>query len=824
TGEFENLDSLSNVNVNFIGSDKAVLLKDIAKVSEGLEEETTRGFLNGKPALYLEIYKQSGANTVQVVDKVKRRIGEVNQFLETRKVDAKVELVRDGSYVIRNNITDVYESIIIGAVLCIIVVFFFLGSGRSTFITGLALPNSLLGAFVLMYASGFTINIMTLLALSLAVGLLIDDAIVVRENIFRYLEMGESPMVAARKGTMEVAQAVVATTFVVIAVFGPIAFLDGIVGQFFKQFGLTIVFAMLISMFDAFTMAPMMSAYLASANEHVKGKGPIAKMLAGFDRFQTWLENKYVAVLRVGLKKPWMILVTAFFLFVGSIVLMKFLPSTFLPTPDNGEFEVQVETPIGSSLDKTSELATKVEEVVRSHSAVSLVSKVVGTRLSESNKANMYIQLVPRKNRKQSTGEVKTDMREKLASFQSEGIVLVTDVDISGGNQKPFNLVVRGQNLEELAPYVDKLVGEMAKIPGLVDVDTNFRTGAPEFQVAFDRVRAEEVGVSTGTAGAELRARVEGTTPAVYRIEGREYDIRVRMRAEDRDLRKEFDTTFVPNTNGNMIPLKSVAAKKEVVGYSQINRQNKGRYIMITGNLDSKQGNLGDITKATEVLLKTMPPPVGVEASFLGQAQDLQDLQRNMMMAIILGVIFIYLVLASLYESFVTPYTILLALPLAICGAVIALFISGKGLDIFSLIGVVMLLGVVAKNSILLVDYANKLIEDEGKTIYDALLIACKTRLRPILMTSFALIAGMIPIAIGLNEASAQRTSMGIAIIGGLISSTVLTLLVVPAAFEYMYRFGQWVNRMFNKVRGQTAPKHKEEEEKEQIPEGLLSK
>lgn len=805
-GEFDSLKSLGQVNVNFFGSDRAVLLKDIGEVIEGLEDEKTRGTLNGKPALYMEVYKQSGANTVRVSDKVNSRIEIVNEFLKVRSIDAKVELVRDGSFVIRNNITDVYESIIIGALLCIIVVFFFLGSARSTFITGMALPNSLLGAFVLMYACGFTINIMTLLALSLAVGLLIDDAIVVRENIFRHLEMGETPMAAARKGTLEVAQAVVATTLVVIAVFGPIAFLEGIIGQFFKQFGLTIVFAMLISMFDAFTMAPMLSAYMATANEHVRGKGFVASILNQFDRFQTWLENLYISSLTKTMKRPLMVLIGAFFIFIGSLALLAKIPKTFLPTPDNGEFLVQIEAPIGSSLEYTAGLADRVEKVVMDDPTVELSSKVVGTYLSESNKANIYVRLVKKKHRKQNTSEIKTAVRKKVEQFQKEGSVLISDVDISGGGQKPFNFVIRGQNLEELAPYVDKLVTDMKKIPGLTDVDTNFRTGAPEFQVGFDRTRAEDLGISTGTAGAELRARVEGIVPAVFRAKGREYDVRVRLTEKDRDLRKEFDSTLVPNANGNMIPLNQVAHRKEVVGYSQINRQNKGRYIMVTGNLDAG-ASLDSIMKQTEDLVKTNTPPPGIETSFLGQAQDLQDLLTNMLMAILLGVIFIYLVLASLYESFITPFTILLALPLAVCGALMALFVTGKSIDIFSMIGIVMLLGVVAKNSILLVDYANKLVEEEGKSVSEALFISCRTRLRPILMTSLALIAGMIPIAIGLNEASAVRTSMGVAIIGGLISSTFLTLYVVPAAYGYMHRFSIWLtDKVMRQLRGQDAP------------------
>lgn len=787
-GEFNSLDQIRNVAVSFIGSDRSVKLSEIAKVEEGLETAQRFSSMNGKTAVFLEVYKQSGANTVAVADNVKKQVALVNDLLKEKKIDAEVVLIRDGAIPIRMNVADVKESILLGILLCVVVVFLFLGSARSTFITGLALPNSLLGGFVIMYAMGFSINIMTLIALSLAVGLLIDDAIVVRENIFRHLEMGKSPVDAAIEGTKEVTLAVIATTLVVIAVFGPIAFVPGIVGQFFKQFGLTVVFTMLISLFDAFTVAPMLSAYLASKSEHTKGTGPIARFLAFFDRLQTKLEDIYESTLNWTVKHRKTVLLGAVAIFVFSMILSKGIPKTFLPPNDIGEFSVTVEMPVGTSLEGTLQFSKQVESVLQKIKQIELVSMTVGSAQYEANKSTFFVKLAPKEQRPQTTTEMKEVARTQLAELAKKAIIAVTDIDISGGGQKPLNLYLVGDNLDELSTFTLKLQERIKSVKGLVDVDTNFRSGKPEYHVVFDRQKSEALGISTTSAGLELRYRSEGAVPAVYRKNGIEYDVRVKFPDDLKDLRKQFNTTFVPNQNFNMIPLNRVAEAEESKGFSQINRQNKGRFIAITANL-GPGGQLGDASVEIEKILSTeLKPPAGISYKFEGQAQDFKDLIVNMSIAMGAGVLFIYLVLSSLYESFVTPITILLALPLAISGAFIGLRVTGKSIDIFSIIGLILLMGVVAKNSILLVDYTKHLMQ-EGLEMNQALIRACRTRLRPILMTSFALIAGTLPIAIGLTELGAQRQSMGVAIISGVLSSTFLTLLVVPAAFGYIEKF-----------------------------------
>jgi HAE1 family hydrophobic/amphiphilic exporter-1 len=798
-GEYKNINQIKDTVVNFFGSDVPVSVGSLGDVKDSVEDEKNRGFLNGKPALFLEARKQSGTNTVAVADGLTKKVIVINSYLQNKPGHLKVALVRDGARFIRANVQDVKDSILEGIVLAVLVVFLFLGNIRSTLITGLALPNSLLGAFILMYLMGFTINVMTLLALSLAVGLLIDDAIVVRENIFRRLEEGENSKEAAEKGTNEVTLAVVATTLTVIAVFLPVGFLSGTVGQFFKQFGLTIVFAMIISLFDALTMAPMLSAYFAGASEkNPKGLGKILHhMSQSIENFQDHLANIYERVLKFTLRKPAIILASAILIFVFSIGLAKSVKSTFIPNADNGEFQVSLEMPPGTSLDATENIAKKVEGEIKSFTEVDRVSMTVGDSDGQSNVASFYVGLVNYKMRKRITTEIKALLREKLTKY-SQALPKVGDINAVGGADRPFNLNLQGENLDEMSKYADRIVAKFRKIQGLVDVDTNYRLGKPEYQVQMDPKKIQRYGVLSVQAGQELRTQMEGNIAAKFRENGNEYDIRVRLKPDQRNLQKYFNETYVPNINGNLVRLKDVAQGVLTQGPSKISRQNRARLIQISGDLGTG-GALGNIRQEAEKIIKDENLPAGITYSFQGQAEDFQDLIINMIIAVGLAVVLVFLILSSLYESFVTPFTIMLALPLAVAGAIIALFLFHQTLNLFSMIGMIMLLGLVTKNSILLVDYTLQLLK-QGKSRNEALMEAGLKRLRPILMTTVALIAGMLPVALGLSEAARSRTSMGIAIIGGLISSTLLTLVVVPAAFGFIDDFRQWCARRLGNV------------------------
>ncbi len=805
-GEFKSLNDIKNTIINFLGNDVPVTVGDVGEVVDTLEDEKSESFVNGKKSLLLMVFRQSGSNTIAVVEAVKKRIEKINEEISLLPGKPQISMVRDGSKVIEANVLDVKESILIGILLTFIVVYLFLGSGRSTFITGLAIPNSLIGAFLLMSAAGFSINIMSLLALSLSVGLLIDDAIVVRENIFRHIEMGIKPKIAALTGTKEVTLAVVATTFAVLAVFGPIGFLEGVVGQFFKEFGLTICFAMAISLFDALTVAPMLSAYYAGSIHKTEDESGIwartmGRALKAFDRFQTWLENQYEKTIIATLKRPILVLSSALFIFIFSLFLTKYIPKTFLPPQDTGEFSVGLEMAPGTNLARMSEVAKAVDDTLRANKEVATTVMFLGSRDGESNIATFFVTLVHAKQRKVNTNEMKDIVREQLKKF-SIAKPVVKEIDMVGGGQRPFNVNIIGPDLKEIEDISNKLFAKLERHPGLKDIQISSKSGKPEFQVAIDNRKAEQLGVSTLVAGAELRTLVEGSTPAVYREFGKEYEIRVRLKEDQRNIREDFDKINVPNINFSLVKLPLIATPVQTTGPATINRQDRGRYVSISGDIAPKGPGMGGVmADVTRILEKEIKLPPGVRYAFVGQAENFKELGYSLSMAAALGVLFIYLVLASLYESFITPFTIMLVLPLAACGAFIALFITQSTLDIFSMIGCIMLLGIASKNSILLVDYTNQLVA-EGMDLKTAIVKAGKIRLRPILMTSIALIAGMLPIAIGLNEASKQRTSMGIAIIGGLVSSTLLTLVVVPAAFSYIERFRTWSGNLVKRLVG----------------------
>ena len=802
-GQFNSLDEIKSTIVNFFGNDVPTTIADVGRVEDSLADERSRTFLNGERSLFLFAFRQSGANTIAVADALKAKALKLNEELKLLPGKPEITVVRDGSNWIRANVTDVKESIFFGVFLAVIVVFFFLGNARSTIITGLALPNSLIGAFVLMAAAGFTVNIMTLLALSLSVGLLIDDAIVVRENIFRHIEMGKSPLKAALEGTREVSLAVIATTMTVIAVFGPVAFLKGVVGQFFKQFGATICFAIAISLFDALTIAPMLSAYFAGSAHSKKSQGlwgaTVGRLLEKFGKFQDSLDLRYEKILQFTVKKPRFVLVASFLIFLISCSAVIKVPKTFLPPQDAGEFNVGLDLPPGSNLDGMAEVAKKVDEQIRTNPEVDLTAVTVGNRDGEVNVASIFVRLVNAKMRSLNTSQVKDKLREQLKPF-AQANPKVQDYDAVAGGQRPFNLNILGAKQDELEKVAMEAFQKLKNHPGLKDVDINYRPGKPELQVVPDLRRMENLGISSITLGQELRAQIEGVTPAKFRELGLEYDVRVRLEENQRNLKTDFDHVFVPNINNNLVRLADVARPFETRGPAKINRQDRGRVIQISADMAPGGPGMGEVmTDIRNMFANDIKLAPGQTFGFVGQAENFQELSESIVTAMGLGFLFIFLVLASLYESFITPLTIMLALPLALCGSFVALFIAKQSLNIFSMIGSIMLMGVATKNSILLVDYANQMIA-EGKDRTQAIILAGKTRLRPILMTTMALIAGSFPIALGLNEASRQRTSMGVSIIGGLISSTLLTLVVVPAAYSFIDRFRIWSKEKMKKI------------------------
>jgi HAE1 family hydrophobic/amphiphilic exporter-1 len=811
-GEFKSLSQLENTVVQFSGDfNNPTTLKTLGTVKDGAVDKETMAFFyypvkkTGKTddknpgkreqrsCLILDIFKQSGANTVAVADGIMKRIDVANSVVSRSGGNSHLIFVYDMAKFIRRNIDDVKETMVIGIILAVLVVYLFLGNIRSTIITGIAIPNSLIGAFILMYFMGFTINMMTLLALSLTIGLLVDDAIVVRENIFRKIEEGHKPFEAAEIGTTEVMLAVIATSLTIIAVFLPIGFLQGIVGRFFKQFGLTVVFAMVISLFDALTIAPLLSAYFAGT----KGKAKNF-IVTYFDKLQLKLEKLYSKTIRFSIDHPLVILAITTVVFFGSLVACGAVKKTFQPDPDEGEYMLNIELPPGTSLEGTNKVAQQIAEKIKTIPELDFMTIQVGTGQAGYNKATLGIFMVPRKERKRSTAELKEVIRNMMKEFAyaKPSVDNYTRVGGGGGSNKPYMLNIKGEDLAILNDYATRLIERLKKVPDLTEIKTSMEQGVPELQIKMDEARMLMAGVNNKTAGTELRYHVQGAVAGKFREKGIEYDVRVRLREDQRDLRKAFYDTKIPNMQGRLVPLSAIATAKSATGPSMIFRQDRARAVQIYANL-AKGGAIGSaIDKTKEIIEKELPLPEGVTYGFIGQADSYQDMIKNIIVAFILSLIFIYLVLSSLYESFITPFTILLALPPALSGAFFSLYVTGKMMDMFSMIGIIMLLGLVTKNSILLVDFALEGVR-AGLPRREAITKAGLIRLRPILMTTFAMIAGTIPVAIGAGEAAKYRTGMGVAIIGGLIVSTLITLIVVPAVFEYIDIFRENIESKF---------------------------
>lgn len=743
-----------------------------------------------RPALFIRIYKQSGTNTVKVVDAVFRKLEAINGMMKDVEGNPCLVTVHDSARFIRVNIDDVLMSIVFGIILAVIIVYLFLGNIRSTLITGIAIPISLFGGFILMYIMGFTINLMTLLALSLTVGLLIDDAIVVRENIFRKIEQDMSPDEAAVKGTNEVIMAVIATTAAIVAVFFPIAFMGGHVGRFFKQFAFTIVFAMTVSLFDSLTVAPLLSAYFSG-----KRGARLPFFPYYFEKFQRFLDRIYLRVMKSALAHPGRIIMISLLIFFASLGSLVFVETTFMPAPDDREFKLSIDLPSGTSLDGTREAAGRIEEILKKIPEIEKYAFLAGNNEGKSNTAEFYITLVPEKNRSLSNAQVKQNLRSQLLAGYRSWKPVISEYTI--GDPYPFAINIEGDNLEEMEKYSRALLAKLKEFPELTDVQTAYESGKPEYQVILDQERMSRLGINSGMAGAELRYHIAGEKVGKLYNGGYEYDIRVRLKKDQRDIGRGYGSTLIPNINGMMVPLTAISRLAEKNTPEQIIRENRRRIIQITANIAAGQA-LGSASERLEYLTKNeLKVPRGMNIRLVGDSENMEELMTDIVTAIILSIMVIYLVLSSLYRSFITPLTILVAILPALSGAFLALAVTGRTLDIFSMIGLVMLMGLVTKNSILLVDYASRYVR-EGMDRKEAILNAGRLRLRPILMTTFAMLAGTIPVALGIGEAARGRMSMGIAIIGGIILSTLLTLVVVPAIYSYMEAFRELVEKPFS--------------------------
>ena len=767
-----------------------VYLSQVAEVIDGEQEEQSISRINGQRAISLEVTKVQDANTVEVGTGIKRIVAELQKTIAP---DIKLRILDDQSDRVQSQLDNVKRTILEGAALTMLIVFLFLHSWRSTIITGLTLPISVMASFIAMKLFGFTLNFLTLMALSLCIGLLIDDAIVVRENIVRHLNMGKNHIRAAFDGTNEIGLAVMATTFAIVAVFVPIAFMKGIIGQFFLQFGITVAMAVLVSLFVSFTLDPMLSSVWPDpVQDRFKYMPWLGRLMDRVERVIDRTHGWYATVLDLALRWRKVTLASALALFVGSLALMPLIGGEMMPQTDDGFIQLRFKTAVGSSLEYTDGKVRQVEAALKEFKEIDNVSAVVGTNEGR-NIAEVNLKLTDvKKTHRRSQQDMEKAIRERLAP--------IAGITMSVGN-KPIFIAILGRDETKLDYVAHKLMDKMRGVKGLVDLEYSQEGANPATIVKINNELASDLGLSVQQVGAALRPFVAGDQVGRWLApDGQNYDVNVQLPKSGRrkiaDLAELSLASNKLDEAGNpiMVPLRQVVEFVPSTSPQVLKRQALERRVAIYAGVEGRPA--GDVDDEVRKLMKEIALPEGVRFDVGGNAQQMAETMGGFLAAIAIAVIFIYLVLASQFGSFLQPIAIMVSLPLSMIGVLIALLVTKTTMNIFSVIGIVMLMGLVTKNAILLVDFTNHG-QREGKSQFDAIMEAGQVRLRPILMTTLAMIFGMLPMAIGMGDGGETQAPMGRAVIGGVITSTLLTLVVVPVAYTYLDNLGKRASRWF---------------------------
>jgi HAE1 family hydrophobic/amphiphilic exporter-1 len=757
-------------------NDRTVYLGEVAQIKDSTEEARSAAFFGDRAGVGIDIKKATGYSTTDVAGLVRMKIGEVQSTLPA---GVKLDIVRDAGTRVSNSVSDVGKTLVEGALLTILVVFLFLRSWRSTVITGLALPVSVIAAFVTVWAWGFTLNTMSLLGLSLSIGILVDDAIVVRENIVRHLEMGRDHVRAAREGTSEIGLAVTATTLSIVVVFVPIAFMGGIAQQWFAPFALTIASAVLVSLFVSFSLDPMLSAVWEDPEAHGK-RSWLSRKIEPFHRALDWSTEKYKHVIRWSLRHRLATFAIAIAAFAASIALPATgaVGSEFFPTTDESEFQLQIEAPPGSSLAYTREKLAQVTALAKKHSEVAYTYATIGGQTGESvDEGSLYVRLVPKDERSRSQQAVMADLRAEIAA--TAGVSAWAPQGFGGERQIALQFV--GPDANVLNRVALDAAARIRKIPGVVDVGLSSKGQRPELSVTPDRASAGSLGISVGDLAQSLRPAFAGLDVGDW-IDptGQTRDVVVRLAAGARE--QPIDVAALPiRGTGSPIPLAQVATLEQSLAPTQIEHLDGRRVVTVAANTAGVPLSAANIE--IEKALADLPLPPGYQRLTGGQTEDQQEVFGRISMALGIAIVLMYFVLVVQFGSFIDPIPIMISLPLSLIGVMLALLASGSTLNLMSMIGMILLMGLVAKNAILLIDFAKRA-QTSGRTREEALAEAGAVRFRPIIMTSVAVIAGMIPVALGGGEGADFRAPLGRAVIGGVLASTILTLLVIPTFYD----------------------------------------
>ena len=778
-GKYKNIDDLKNVVVA-MQDGRIIKLGDVADVVDGWSEDRTYSRTNGVASVGIGIRKQSGTNTVAVADTV---INAMDAFVEKDiPADIKATIVRDQSFYIKENVHEVWNAIIVGGILAVLITYMFLRDARATVIGGIAIPTSIIATFVLMKWQGFTLNNMSLMGISLSVGILIDDAIIVIENIHRHMEMGKDKFQAAYEATTEISLAILATTFSLLAVFVPIGNMGEMIGQFFKQFGMTVAFSIAFSLVVAFTLTPMLSAHWLKSEEG-ESKRPkiIDKCLEKFENVFKVTRETYEDLLHWALEKPKKIFLIAILSLGINVFLFPFIGKEFQPTYDSGEFSISLKAPAGTTIEKMKDLGNPIEKTVMAIPEVQTVNLSIGGSRRPVYEGTINVKLKPSSERNRTMMEIMDELRADFRQITNLKVAVLSNQGGGRGDQRAVQLALRGSDLEELNRYALQAAEILKAIPGASDVDVSSSEFEPTVEIKLDPNKAATAGLNSQTVGDYVETSISGnTTKNRFTIGDDDYKILVRF---DKKFRKSINDVENLQLIGKQgfVRLGDIAAVTLSSGPTQIDREDRQRQVIVYANaVGISAGEL--IEKVRTQVVPELNLPIGYRYKFIGQGTSMSDSFAEITQALIIAVIMIYMVLAAQFESFTQPLIIMLSLPFSVVGALVGLMMAAQTINIMSLIGIIMLMGVVTKNAILIVDYTNQA-RERGKDIKEAIIEAGSLRLRPILMTTLATVFAMLPIALGVGAGAELRQSMGVSIVGGILTSTLLSLILVPIAY-----------------------------------------
>jgi hydrophobic/amphiphilic exporter-1 (mainly G- bacteria), HAE1 family len=775
-GKLENVEQFRKLIVSNIDGN-IVRLEQVAFIEDGLEDQRSISRLNGKTAISLSIRQQSGKNMVEVADKVKEELDTIRQSILPEGYELLV--VQDNAEFVEASVDEAQGELVRGGALAVIVILLFLRSFRGALVVAVTIPCTIISTYAFMLAMGFTLNMMTLLALTISVGMIIDDSIVVLENCWRHMQEGMSRYRAAIAAMNEIGFAVLATSLSICAVFVPVAFMDGLVGRFFYEFGMTVTFAVVVSTAIALTLSPMLCS-------------KILKLGTNNSRLMKWSENGFLKIesiygrmLDFALRRRFVVLVLAVGIFIGSLFLMPFIGQEFAPVADEGQFSVTVEAPVGSSLEQTSAIALEIEKRLDGLPAIKDIYTRIGGQFDGAvTVAQIVVNMKGKSDRSLSQFDVMNMARERLAAFKHLRISVDVVPRMSGGGFRtaPIQYNLRGNNFDQLNDAADAMMEKLKASDGYVDVNSTSQSGKPEVAITPDQARSSDLTINADQLGSQVNALIGGVKISTFEKNGKNYDVRVRLVGSDRNQLDTIAGLPLRKKNGQLTELRHVASVQRVFGPVSIERQDRERQVTILANLDASKP-LG--TAQTEILnfQKELELPPGVTSKFTGDAEMMEESFASILFCLFLAIILTYMILSAQFENFLHPFTIMLSLPLSVGGALGGLALTGRSLNIFSMIGMVMLAGLVTKNAILLVDYTN-LLRRQGASKDDALRRAGPVRLRPILMTAFSTIAGMTPMVLGLGDGAESRAPMGTCVVGGMITSTLLTLIVIPVVYS----------------------------------------